>query len=213
LTRCRQAAKLSGEYGEPQGSPVATIVLQNEEFADPRWLPPVCLRCGERADLYQAKTFSWSPPWILVFLALTLWGGLILVVPLLIVGLIVTRRRRVRVPLCSAHRWHWFWRNAVAYVGLALILLVSVAGTVAAYIAATQQRFPEEWAAYFCVGSVVAVVAWLFPAALILSGGIRATRIDDDEIRLAGVASKFVHAMELKRDLEEQGLELVEEGT
>jgi hypothetical protein len=93
---------------------MATVEIDRQELEDFR-LPLVCMRCGGAADGYKSKLFSWSPPWISLFLLLG-------VLPFLILIAALTRRVRIEVPLCEAHRGHWIGRALFVWLGFASML-------------------------------------------------------------------------------------------
>lgn len=63
-------------------------------------LPPYCIKCGEPADNYLHRKFTWHHPllYLLIF-----WGFL----PYVIVALIVRKKMEVEVPMCKHHGDRW----------------------------------------------------------------------------------------------------------
>ena len=59
-------------------------------------LPPVCMRCGDRAHAEKMKLFTWYPPWVNVLL---IFG----VLPAAIAAFCLTKRMTVHAPLCERH--------------------------------------------------------------------------------------------------------------
>jgi len=59
-------------------------------------LPPYCVRCGQPSEGVVKKTFSWHQPWLYI----------LVISPLIyiIVALIVSKRMKLEVPMCAAHR-------------------------------------------------------------------------------------------------------------
>src|SRR3954465_15769001 len=80
-------------------------------------LPGVCMRGGFPATIYKHKTFSWFPSWIYVLLLLGL-------LPFAVVALVLTRRKRLAVPLCDAHRHHWLWPQLLLFGSFAALLIL-----------------------------------------------------------------------------------------
>ncbi|MBN9520263.1 hypothetical protein J0H58_17330 [bacterium] len=151
-------------------------------------LPEVCMRCGAPADVHRGRTFSWHPQWVL----LLLFGGLL---PFLIVAVILTKRMRVEVPLCDAHKNHWLARAAVIWT--TFFGLIGL-GVVAMLLMGPQGNDPVG--GYVCAGTVVGLFIWLISAAILQSTSIRPVEITADDITLTRVASGFVDALRDQRD-------------
>jgi hypothetical protein len=154
-------------------------------------LPEVCMRCGAPATVYKDRNFSWYPPWVIV---------LILVSPivLIIVALVLTKRRRVRVPLCDRHRNHWLWRKLL--VGGSFVFGV-VAGLGALFVAMIDPPARgDDPTGLLCGGMAVGLVLWLVLVAVLQSTAIRPREITDRSIKLMGVAEEFVRACEEEWD-------------
>src|SRR6266478_3526907 len=87
---------------------------------DRKLLPDLCMRCGEPATTHKNRNFSWYPPWI----GVTILAGLIVYVILVAV---LTKRMRVSVPLCDAHKNHWSIRVMIILLSfVALLALVAM---------------------------------------------------------------------------------------
>jgi hypothetical protein len=159
-------------------------------------LPDVCMKCGAPAAVYKNKTFSWLPGWVYVLL---LAGVLVFV----IVALILTKRRRVCVPLCEKHKNHWLMRQVVLLVSfLALVVL----GFVAMLFFADSRPGSAEATigGALCVGTVVGLVGWVILVAVFHVTSIRVVEITERAVKLQGVSRRFVDAYEdlLDRDAE-----------
>jgi hypothetical protein len=106
---------------------VATIKLRRFEI-ERVGLPDACMRCGAPSTIHFDRKFSWYPPWLLV----TILAGLLIFA---ILVLVLTKRMLVSVPLCDAHRRHWYNRslfNSLAF--LTLLALVAGAGVLTANV-------------------------------------------------------------------------------
>lgn len=57
--------------------------------------PPYCVKCGQPAQKWLTKNFSWHPGWLYV---LALWP-----IVYIIVAIVVSKRMRLTVPMCSSH--------------------------------------------------------------------------------------------------------------
>jgi hypothetical protein len=177
---------------------MATVKLRDPDRSGDD-LPDLCMKCGAPAMVYKAKTFSWHPSWVYVLL----FVGLL---PFVIVALIMTWRRTVRVPLCDAHRNHWLGRSLVIF-GLFFGLL---ALGFAAFLLSVQEGprgGRQDFTGWVCLGWLVGLIAWLVVTAVLSQTAIRATEITDRSITLAGVSRAFADAYdedrrEISRDVE-----------
>ncbi|HKI30909.1 MAG TPA: hypothetical protein VKA46_03515 [Gemmataceae bacterium] len=157
-----------------------------EEYA----LPRVCARCGAKAVASPQKTFSWHPPWVIVFIFL----GLLIYV---VLALVLTKRMTVPLPLCERHRNYWRNRAIFIYGGLIAVVLLGIGGVVAASILDEGGKNNAIGAVCFIVGGVF--VLWLFPAAILSATGIRPNEITDRSITLVGLSEDFVDAVREER--------------
>src|SRR5690242_4942118 len=85
-------------------------------------LPPLCLRCGAPATMYNSRRLAWQPGWVVVLFALTFW-------PLLLMSLLIRKRMRLRAPFCDAHGNYWrrrFLIAAIVYGGLAGLVIAGL---------------------------------------------------------------------------------------
>jgi hypothetical protein len=159
-------------------------------------LPPVCARCGERAVVQPDKTFSWHPPWVLVFLFI---GGLLIYV---IVALILTKRMTVPLPFCRRHRNYWRNRAMFVYGGLFGLLLLTAGGVIASL--ALDPAGQGAVLGTVCVGAFLIFLVWLIAAAIMQTNGIRTNEITDRFIVLVGLSREFVDAVYDDRDAAEE---------
>jgi hypothetical protein len=170
---------------------VATIKLRRFEI-ERVGLPDVCMRCGAPASVHKNRNFSWYPPWLLV----TILAGLLIFA---ILVLILTKRMLVSVPLCDAHRKHWF--NRSLFNGLAFLTLLAL-GVGASVLTANVNNDSMVLVAWLVV--VFVFFAWLVGAAIAQTTAIRPTEITDRSITLTRVAKEFSDAVLDERDRREQ---------
>src|SRR5262245_40258178 len=154
-------------------------------------LPPLCLRCGAPATMYNARRLAWQPGWVVVLFALTFW-------PLLVMSLLIRKRMRLLAPFCHAHRNYWrrrFLIAATVYGGLAGFVM---AGFMLLVVAQADGRtVVNPLLPFWFIG-----LYFLAAIFLVQLGSIRATEITDDSIALTGVAAEFVnHFRKEKQDL------------
>jgi hypothetical protein len=169
---------------------MARVRLGRYEAEEGR-LPPVCMCCGAPADLTKAKLFNWHPGWVY---ALILVGLL----PFLIVALVLTKRMRVRAPVCAAHTYYWTWRSLFVLGGFLALVLVGIAAIV--LMASTEGRQQaHNMAGLFCVGVAVLGLVWLVAAAVIQNLTIRPVEITDRDITLIKVSREFADALQEAR--------------
>jgi hypothetical protein len=169
---------------------MAVVLIEPSHYEDDG-LPEVCMKCGAPAVLRKNKQFSWYPGWIALTLLVAWPIFLILVV-------VLTKRRRMRVPLCAKHKNHWLWPPLITLS----LFLVPMALGFAALILMDNRGNDTMWGV-LCASSLIGFVAWLIVALIIQNRTIRPTQIDDDQtIRLVSVSPVFVDAYteELERE-------------
>jgi rRNA maturation protein Nop10 len=171
-------------------------------------LPKVCMRCGAPAAVILPRKLSWHPEWI---------GLLMLFVfcflPIALVGIILafalTKRMKVPIPLCQAHRRHWVWKNVVGIVGLVLLLTVGGIGL----IVLGQTNMPRDTAdrlgGILCGGTFFGFFLWLIALIILEGRAIKAAEITDRGITLRGVSPVFLQALWEHRQVRK--VEVVEE--
>jgi hypothetical protein len=154
---------------------MATIHLYRAEVEE-QALPFVCLRCGRPASLWKAKRF----------LLATGAGD-------------VGKLNRIEVPLCPAHKSHWFWRGLlVGGVGGVLVALF-LSGLAAV---AEPDTVPAAWRGALGVAfglGFLGLVLWLPVMLVLYYTSIRPVGVTGDAVTLAGVSPAFVGALETYR--------------
>jgi hypothetical protein len=175
---------------------MSQVLLDRDEVDD---LPRVCMRCGQPSAVVRVRTFSWTPSWV----ALLLLAGLL---PYIIVALILTKRMRVEVPLCAAHKGHWFWRAVLIWGSMLVLGALAILGiAIQAVLADQGGGRGDETFAYVCWGSIGLLLVWIVIVAVAQQTAIRPVEITDDTITLTGVSPDFRHALkELEADEEEE---------
>jgi hypothetical protein len=171
---------------------MATLRLVGKPI-DNEDIPDLCMKCGTLAEQRKDKTFNWYPPWVYVLILVNL-------VAFAIVAVVLTKKRRVPVPLCTAHRNHWLWRQLVlvgGFVGLAglIVLFVILASDNA------KPRRGDDYTGLICVGSVAALIVWLLAAVVLQATAIRPTEITDYSITLTNVSEEFARAYKENRNV------------
>lgn len=175
---------------------MAQVRISLEEIENDA-IPHVCMLCGEPSSTIVRRKFSWCPSWVPVLLLAGLW-------PYVIVALILTKSRRMGVPLCESHRNHWSWRfwvNWAAFlafaclVGAVIATLISLDG---------QHRGDSDPVVPLLVMSLpVLFVSWLGVVVVLQSTALRAAEITDRDITFNKVAVAFADALEDEREREE----------
>jgi NhaP-type Na+/H+ or K+/H+ antiporter len=157
------------------------------------------MKCGARADDYVVKTFSWYPPWVIIFL----FCGL---VPLLVVALLTVKRMRVDAPMCDAHRNHWKKRTLFTWLGFVGVVVLGIVFM----IAHGAMDPPAAQNKDLSIGAIMAIIwfgsffIWLFAAAIYTQSAIRPFEITEDQITLGKLSPDFVDALEDDRDRYEE---------
>jgi hypothetical protein len=150
----------------------------------------LCVRCCEPADVLKHKKFGWCPPWVYLLL-------LVGVLPCLIVSLVLTKRMRLSVPFCQAHKNHWLWRQFVVVGGFLAILAVGVVGIV--FLTSLTGQNADSLTGFVCFGVLVLLVSWLITAAIVQTTAIRPVQITDRAITLTNISEKFALAYNRSR--------------
>jgi hypothetical protein len=115
--------------------------------------------------------------------------------PFVIIALVLTKRKIVRVPLCHHHQGHWSKRTLL----ILGTLLAAMAAGIGAFAWLTNQQPPNDNAGWLCMACIGLLVVWLVFAAIVQSSSLRPTEITDDTISLARVQSDFKAASREER--------------
>jgi tetrahydromethanopterin S-methyltransferase subunit C len=150
-------------------------------------LPQVCIRCGAPATVRRKKQFSWYPPWVWAIIVVALLPGAI-------VAMVLTKKMKMKAPLCDQHKNHWRWRALVTVGGLIALL-----GLGAAIMPFMDQLNRDDTLGFVCLGWVGVLLVWLVVVAVVQLTAVRPTEITDHSMTLTGVADGFVEAMAAER--------------
>jgi hypothetical protein len=154
-------------------------------------LPDLCMRCGAPATTHKSRNFAWYPTWISSLIVVGLFCNALLIVGIILAA-VMAKRMRVSVPLCDAHKNHWFMRGVII-----LVSFVGLLGLAAIVIALSAKDF--VW--ILIIGLLIALVGWLILIGVLQSTSIRPTEITDNRITLRGVADSFAEAVASAREL------------
>jgi hypothetical protein len=150
------------------------------------------MKCGAPATLRRSKQFSWYPPWIAIIL-LVAWPVF------LILALVLTKKRRLSVPLCDRHRLHWVWPPVIILSSL----LVPLGIGFCALLLDARDPDIEDLRGFVCAAALVGLVVWIILVIIIQARVIRPTEITGTgEIALAGVSPVFIEAYHEEREEE-----------
>jgi hypothetical protein len=134
----------------------------------------------------------WHPSWVIVLI-------LVHVLIYAIVASILTRRATVNVPLCDAHKGHFFKRSLLTW-GSFFIFLAIGAGAIIIGLNLDRQ-LSDKLMPFICTFSCILGVTWLIIIIACHYTAVRCSEITDTEIALTGVAAEFVDAVgEEERD-------------
>jgi hypothetical protein len=183
---------------------MAQVELYEYEVAE-GLLPRVCMRCGTPAVLTKWKTFAWHPQWvgITVIISVALGGpgcwhsrqivGGCLLLPVIIIAFVTTKRMVVATPLCERRRYYWFVRALYTYGGLGVLALLVI-------LLFVLSRFLEDLhIGLVGVGIGGLFLAWLIIAAVIRFSSMRAADITESSITLKDVSPAFAEAVREER--------------
>jgi hypothetical protein len=180
---------------------MAQLLLTRRE-AEEGYLPAVCMRCGEPAEVVCDKLLSWRPeleehPALVVafFLAGLVTPGVEVLRWIQRLSLSTkTKRARIRFPFCRKHRNYWFLRHCFVYGGLTAIVLLGAAALIAFLDTKAQNGLISRIGGVACVGIAIGGIVWLFAAAILETKTMSATEITPDTITLVKVSPRFVQA-------------------
>jgi hypothetical protein len=166
-------------------------------------LPPVCMRCGERATGWKEKTYSerkgpgLNAPSSLVGLASLAVVG---------VGWISFRSKRadqrLRAPLCDRHHAHWLLRGLA---GVAAFFALPALGVVLLI------ALPKESTGWGCLATFLGLLLGFTIAVVLHETSIRAVEVTEGSLTLKGVSPLFAQAVEHQRRAGEQAFRLTNE--
>jgi hypothetical protein len=159
---------------------MANVILDFYDL-DADALPETCMKCAEPPVTRKNVNFSWTPMWARF---MPWWLQMAFV-----------RRRRVNVPLCERHKNLWVNQYVVGLGGLALVVLLFVAGGA---MAANSDKgdAAEVLGAALLIAGGVAFLVWLVALIVLSLQAITVVNIDDYTIKLRNVSKEFVAAYE-----------------
>jgi hypothetical protein len=151
-------------------------------------LPPLCLRCGQPAEVYCPQKLSAQPGWTYCLLLFTFW-------PFLILMPLVRRNARILAPLCTTHKNYWRRRRLPAIGSVAAVLLVLfILYLVIDGLDLIESPFILMWMMFWLAG-----LLWLGRTALLFLNALCALEINEDELTLNGVSPRFVLCIQAEK--------------
>jgi hypothetical protein len=153
-------------------------------------LPPVCMQCGERATTLSDQEFLWFPKWPIPLLILG-------IIPAIIAMIVLTRRRKVRVPFCDAHRNHWKKR-----FGLGLGFLFGPVGLFTLLYGGARLLDPRGDTAgpILSFTFLIVLVTMIVALTLIVTSQIAPVAMTGETITLNNVSPGFIEALDKLRN-------------
>jgi hypothetical protein len=151
-----------------------------------------CMWCGRPSTVLKNHKFTWQPQWVS---SLALLGALFCIPLAAVVIIVGTKRSRLSVPLCDAHKNHWLWRQWLLPLAGFVGLLVSVVGTllVAGMLQPNRRgNAADDLVGLVCGGGVILGLIWLVTMVFLQSMSIRAIDISDTAITLTNVSDRFI---------------------
>lgn len=166
-------------------SETVTLSLANKQVSQP--LPPLCVCCGKFTTLTKPWTFRWRPAWYNLLDFIPGSGG----------GM-GYRECKMEAPVCEEHAHVMVVTKNMRRVTTALMLVVLAVSYLASTYSDRLPFLPDR----FGLALVIAVVVFSLFVALAVyvynrshGIGVRAVRIEDWELTLAGVSSQFSDAL------------------
>jgi hypothetical protein len=136
-------------------------------------LPPVCVKCARPPVVFRRDyQFSWTPPWVLLFIVLG-------VLPYVLLAAAARKRGDLTLPICGDCDRRW--RAANAWLGLSIVwAFFGLVGSVVVLV----NELP--WLALFFLFSAV-VTPILVQSLVFRPRALRARRIDQRTITVVGL--------------------------
>jgi hypothetical protein len=158
-----------------------------------------CMWCGEPSTVVKNHKFAWQPQWVS---SLALLGALFCIPLAAVVIITGTKRRRLGVPLCDAHKNHWLWRQWLApLIGLFVVFgLIVFALLLTTSAHPTRRSAQEDLIGLICGGGVILALIWLVATLFLQSYSIRAIEISETAITLTNVSDRFIRIYRGPRD-------------
>lgn len=143
--------------------------------------PDACVICNEPVEVKKEQTFYWHHPalYLLVPLGLLVYA---------VVALVVRKKATVEYGLCHEHRARRNRNIAIAWLGVALGIVVPIAVAASHYV--TPPWLPNPWIIGICL--VLASAIWGVVAATVL----RPVGIDPNVARFKGAGERFLSTLE-----------------
>jgi hypothetical protein len=161
---------------------MASVRLDFEDVDDDA-LPDLCMKCAAPATIRVRRTFAWTPSWVIVLIVCVTLPGII-------VALVLTKRKRVTVPLCEQHKNHWSWRLWVGLIGFGVVLLPFAAG----FVSNSLGPSAGDVTPWLFLSAFFAFLVWLIFMLVLQAGVIRPAEIGDYTITLQNVSRGFADA-------------------
>jgi hypothetical protein len=152
-------AKKAKRVSGDDGFDMDVVKLERHE-AETGALPAVCMRCGQPATWRRGKLFK------------RVFGKEI--------------EYRIVAPLCHQHKNHWFWRDLLIPVSLALAVIAPCAGA---------WTLPPENKGFGIIAGLASLLVWCICASIAHLTSIRAQEITDTSVTLRGVSPVFADAL------------------
>jgi hypothetical protein len=155
-------------------------------------LPPLCMRCGADATVTKSRVFSWHPGWVnlLILVNLLVWA---------VVAMVMTKKMKLKAPMCDRHAGHWFRFNLFLYGGL--VGMLAVLCSAIPLFASNDPNLKDLGPVPLVVGGVGFLVVLIIAAVWQLNT-IRAVEITEDDMKLKGVCEEFRQALREQRRAE-----------
>jgi tellurite resistance protein TehA-like permease len=165
---------------------------------DPADLPPVCVICGQTADGYVRKTFTWRPAWLSAASIISIFFACMILFTwpiLFVLSLIKRRQATVSLPMCRRHQNYWVRR----YFWTLTPLLVLVFSSLSIGILVVMRLIPLAPVFPMVLGMAVIFLAWALAALLAQRWGLHAKEITSSDLFLAGVHPAFAELVRAGR--------------
>lgn len=159
-----------------------------------KYLPEVCMVCGEPSESIIRRTFSWFPPWVGLTILLSF-------VPYIILVIVLTKKMTVDVPICGRHGGYFWKRTAFIWLVLLGWLVISGALFAVGVVVAENNRGNASAAPMIgCLAFIVGLIVAIIVIAVVQNTTIRPKEITDHEITLVAVHDRFMDAMDGQRE-------------
>jgi hypothetical protein len=166
------------------------VTLHEYEYDKPENLPGACVVCGQNAEQFVERTFTWRPPWLalLIFLG---WIGIIIWVLILN---ILKRSCTLLLPVCNEHLTYFRYRNFIYTLLITIAFGCLFAGVTSLFFV------NRDYTGLTMLPSLFGFLFFLIFANVYNSFGITARHINYCTITFRNIHESFIREIRAERE-------------